>query len=476
MKKLPIILSSLIIAGACAIGVSAIDGNDITAYGTPVSGTKIPYGTGNKDINLIVDGYRPTPEIDIASDKQYDTFHGETGPYEEFFGLEFEGEITFTGFEFVEGQNFVDGGYFENGSLKLQVLQNGTWVDVTTTNDVGYPVGTTQADFGANYDTYTFEFEPINGTGIRVFGMAGGNGTISFASCGEIAAYSTTDMSSFSTYKERLAIAAEEAAKAANAEALKRASEGFIEQISTPITTYSIDEIKAVSGGSKDLATINDGYIPTDSDPFALQFDTVNNVGKWEPYHEEYIGYEFPATYTVEYVLFVEGGNFFDGGFFNDGEVRLEALIDGEWTEVKTDVSPEYKMGETQEDMLPNYEQYTFTLDTPTACDGIRVIGTAGGSAYFISCGELIVKAETAAEAPAEEPAVETPAEEPVVEEPAEAPAEENVSKETVEAPAETEEEIVVVNTAPQTSDAAVITAIIAAVSSLAAYSFKKRK
>lgn len=471
MKKLPLILSTLIMAGACALSASAIEGNDVTAYGTPISGTTFEFGTGNKDINLIVDGYRPDPALDIASDKQYDTFHGETGPYEEFFGLEFDGEITFTGFEFVEGQNFVDGGYFENGSLKLQVLQNGAWIDVTPTNDVGYPVGTTQADFGANYDTYTFEFEPINGTGIRVFGMAGGNGVISFASCSEIAAYSTSDMSSFITYADKLASAAEEAAKAANAEALKRAAEGFIEQISTPITTYSIDDIKAVSGGSKNLATINDGYIPTGDDSFALQFDTVNNLGKWDPYHEEYIGYEFPATYTVEYVLFVEGGNFFDGGFFNDGEIRLEALVGGEWEEVKTTISPEYKIGETQEEMLPNYEQYTFTLETPTACDGIRVIGTAGGSAYFISCGELIVKAETT-------PAAEAKAPEETTVEAAEAPEQETTAEEreevAVSEPEKPSKEAV--DTAPQTLDAAVIMAVTAAVSSLAAYSFKKRK
>ncbi|MGN1410760.1 MAG: hypothetical protein ACI4XJ_11380 [Eubacteriales bacterium] len=474
MKKLPIILSALIMTGACALGVSAVDGNNVTAYGTPIAQTMAPQGGGNHDINIIVDGV--IPSADAESIEQYDTYHGETDPYEEFFGLDFGADVTFTGFEFTEGKHFVDGGYFVDGTLRVQVCQNGTWTDVAATNEVGYPTGTTQADFGDNCETYTFEFEPVTGTAIRVIGTAGGSDTVRFASCGEIAAYSTTDMSSFTTYADRLAAAAEEAAKAANEEALKRAAEGFIEQISTPITTYSLDEIKAVSGGSKDLATINDGYIPTGDDPSSLQFDTVNNVGKWDPYHEEYIGYEFPATYTVEYVLFVEGGNFVDGGFFGDGDIRLEALIDGEWTEVKASISPEYKVGETQEEMLPNYEQYTFTLDTPTSCDGIRVIGTAGGSAYFISCGELIVKAETT-EAPAEENVPE----EMVSEETVEAPAEENVpeemvSEETVEAPAEKVEESTVADTAPQTSDAAVITAIIAAVSSLAAYSFKKRK
>lgn len=470
MKKLWLVLSAIITAGMCALGVSAVEGNNITEYGTPIALTTAPQGGGNHNINVIVDGV--IPAADGASGDQYDTFHGATDPYEEFFGLDFGADVEFTGFEFTEGKHFGDGGFFVDGTLRVQVCQNGTWNDVTPTNEVGYPVGTAQADFGDNFETYTFEFEPVTGTAIRVIGTAGGSDTIRFASCAEVAAYSNSDMSSFSTYLERLAIAMAEAEKAANAEALRRASEGFIEQISTPITTYSIDEIKAVSGGSKDLATINDGYIPSGDDPFSTQFDTVNNVGKWDPYHDEYIGYEFPDTYTVEYVLFVEGGNFFDGGFFYDGEVRLEALIGGEWQEVKTTVSPEYKVGETKEEMLPNYEQYTFTLETPTACDGIRVIGTAGGSAFFISCGELIVKAAISEEAA---PAVEAPVEAPVEEAPVEAPVEETpvteapvVEAPVVEAPA--------AEKAPQTSDAAVISAIIAAVSSLAAYGFKKRK
>ena len=44
--------------------------------------------------------------------------------------------------------------------------------------------------------------------------------------------------------------------------------------------------------------------------------------------------------------------------------------------------------------MKPDYETYTLTPKTPVSCDGIRVSGCAGGSAYFISCGELIVKAK----------------------------------------------------------------------------------
>lgn len=489
MKKISVLLSAIVVAALCVTGVSAMEGNDVTAYGTPIAQTTEPQGGGNHDIGVIVDGV--VPASDAGSGEQYDTYHGNTDAYEEYFGLDFGADVTFTGFEFTEGIHFGDGGYFVDGTLRLQICQNGTWNDVATTNEVGYPVGTAQADFGDNFETYTFECEPTVGTAIRVIGTAGGSDTVRFASCAEVKAFATSDMSGFTTYADKLAAEKAAAAEAANAAALKRAEEGFIEGISTPITTYTIEEISAVSGGSKDLATINDGYIPVEGDSYDKQFDTVNNVGKWEPYHEEYIGYEFPGTYTVEYVEFHEGGNFFDGGFFSDGEIWLEALVNGEWTRIDSDVSPEYKYGETQEDMKPDYETYTLTPKTPVSCDGIRVSGCAGGSAYFISCGELIVKASVSETAPAAETEAETEAavEESVAETEAETVAEETVAE--AEAPAaeettaaeETVEEAIApeiadetAEKAPQTADLALVSAAVAAVSSLGAYVVSKKR
>ena len=489
MKKISVLLSAIVVAALCVTGVSAIEGNDVTAYGTPIAQTTEPQGGGNHDIGVIVDGV--VPATDAGSGEQYDTYHGNTDAYEEYFGLDFGADVTFTGFEFTEGMHFGDGGYFVDGTLRLQICQNGTWNDVATTNEVGYPVGTAQADFGDNFETYTFECEPTVGTAIRVIGTAGGSDTVRFASCAEVKAFAASDMSGFTTYADKLAAEKAAAAEAANAAALKRAEEGFIEGISTPITTYSIEEISAASGGSKDLGTINDGYIPVEGDSYDKQFDTVNNVGKWEPYHEEYIGYEFPGTYTVEYVEFHEGGNFFDGGFFSDGEIWLEALVNGEWTRIDSDVSPEYKYGETQEDMKPDYETYTLTPKTPVSCDGIRVSGCAGGSAYFISCGELIVKASVSETAPAAETEAETEAavEESVAETEAETVTEETVAE--AEAPAaeettaaeETVEEAVApeiadetAEKAPQTADLALVSAAVAAVSSLGAYVVSKKR
>ena len=134
----------------------------------------------------------------------------------------------------------------------------------------------------------------------------------------------------------------------------------------------------------------------------------------------------------------------------------------------------------------PDYETYTLTPKTPVTCDGIRVTGCAGGSAYFISCGELIVKASVSETAPAAETEAaveetvaeteaETVAEETVAE--TEAPvAEETVAEETVEEAVAPETADENAEKAPQTADLALISAALAAVSSLGAYVVSKKR
>ena len=137
--------------------------------------------------------------------------------------------------------------------------------------------------------------------------------------------------------------------------------------------------------------------------------------------------------------------------------------------------------------MKPDYETYTLTPKTPVSCDGIRVSGCAGGSAYFISCGELIVKASVSETAPAAE--TEAAVEETVAETEAETVAEETVAEteapvaEETTAAEETVKEAVAPETAdenaekaPQTADLALISAAVAAVSSLGAYVVSKKR
>jgi len=166
------------------------------------------------------------------------------------------------------------------------------------------------------------------------------------------------------------------------------AADMYVEKEMNPIC--SVTEPKG--GGSKDIHVIHDGitfWEDTATDD-KYQYDTY--IGRGEA-AEDFIGYEFTKPYTVKQVVFTEGLHFGNGGWWEMGMVRIEALVNGEWTEIETECDPEYPNGLTQDDFGEGFEQYTFTFD-PIVCDGIRIAGMAGGSTSFISCGELQVLAE----------------------------------------------------------------------------------
>ncbi len=142
-------------------------------------------------------------------------------------------------------------------------------------------------------------------------------------------------------------------------------------------------ETSPTGGGNKDILLITDGKAGTDS---ATQYDTYR--GNYGP-RTEYVGFLYREDTTVKSITFTEGGHFHDGGWF-ENEIEVEALIDGKWEKVAASISPEYP--------APNltaqgagFSVYKLTLAGATACQGIRLIGTSGGSAGFISISELSV-------------------------------------------------------------------------------------
>src|SRR6185295_3683802 len=135
-------------------------------------------------------------------------------------------------------------------------------------------------------------------------------------------------------------------------------------------------------GGNHNPEVIRDGDMPpvgnTDS---SRQFDTWHGAF---PGVEDWIGYTFPTSYAFQRVLFQEGKNFSDGGWFNTLTVQVRQ--GGIWTTVTGFVStPAYPPNDGI-----NYETYTLTFD-PVVGDGIRIDGIAGGTSGFISVGELRV-------------------------------------------------------------------------------------
>ena len=86
---------------------------------------------------------------------------------------------------YTSGTIFSDGGWFS--SLKVQVRQNHTWVDVTGLSVS--PVYPNSSSAGAN-TSYTFTFDDTWGDGIRIYGTPGG--TAHFTSISELAVYYTS--------------------------------------------------------------------------------------------------------------------------------------------------------------------------------------------------------------------------------------------------------------------------------------------
>jgi hypothetical protein len=102
------------------------------------------------------------------------------------------------------------------------------------------------------------------------------------------------------------------------------------------------------------------------------------------------VGYLFKAPCTVDTVTFTEGMHFGNGGWFSGGTLKLQAFKDGAWVDVEATASPAYPVGNSQSVFGSQFEVYTFTFEEIT-CDGIRLFGTAGGDAGFISVSELAV-------------------------------------------------------------------------------------
>lgn len=149
-----------------------------------------------------------------------------------------------------------------------------------------------------------------------------------------------------------------------------------------------------MGGGSKNINVICDGKIPnaaTAND--SMQYDTyVLGDPSGNPDKDAYIGYVYRNKVTVSQIVFTEGNHFGNGGWFKNGSLKIELFINGEWVETEVSCDKTYPNGNSMGNFGKGYETFTFTLNTPTECNGVRLFGTAGGSAGFISVAELTIK------------------------------------------------------------------------------------
>jgi hypothetical protein len=135
--------------------------------------------------------------------------------------------------------------------------------------------------------------------------------------------------------------------------------------------------------GSHDLNIIRDGIKPlsSSSDPLT-SFDTYNGGLSRA---SDWFGYTFATPQLFNKVVFREGLEFGDGGWFTS--LTVQVLQSGVWNTVSSLVTtPAYPGAQN----FVNFDSYSFTF-APIAGDGIRVFGPPGGTAFFTSISELEV-------------------------------------------------------------------------------------
>jgi PKD repeat protein len=134
--------------------------------------------------------------------------------------------------------------------------------------------------------------------------------------------------------------------------------------------------------GNPSLAVVHDNVFPTagSSDPLQ-QYDTFDGGA---PRALDWIGYSFAEPRYFSKLLFQEGMHFASGGWFES--LGVEVLDNGVWTPVDfLQVIPPYRGNDGS-----HFDMYTLTFKARVGT-AVRVVGVPGGSADFVSVGELRV-------------------------------------------------------------------------------------
>ncbi len=148
-------------------------------------------------------------------------------------------------------------------------------------------------------------------------------------------------------------------------------------------------------GGNKDLNVIrNEKFYPVGtSGAGPAQYDSFNGSGRGY----FYIGYEFKEEIPFSKLVFQEGDTWYDGGWFSDGDVKVQVRKNGTWKDVELQKPTGYPSSDNREDFGQSCEIYTFVFDTMTG-DAIRLIGMTGGTSNFVSVSQIEVYSKSDAQ------------------------------------------------------------------------------
>ena len=144
-------------------------------------------------------------------------------------------------------------------------------------------------------------------------------------------------------------------------------------------------------GGNHDVEVVRDGVFPAvGSNDSALQFDTYHGGAQGA---DDWIGYELAAAPGDEFrftrLAFQEGKHFVDGGWWES--LAVEVRENGVWSAVPdAQIDPPYPFELAAQPFFDGtgFDTYTLRFD-PIHGDAIRLRGNPGGSAGFVSAGEL---------------------------------------------------------------------------------------
>jgi glucose/arabinose dehydrogenase len=143
--------------------------------------------------------------------------------------------------------------------------------------------------------------------------------------------------------------------------------------------------------GNHDIEVVRDGVLPpVGSGSSALQYDTYHGGAQGS---DDWLGYELaaPPDEVARFagLTFQEGKHFGDGGWWKD--FRVEVRNGGLWSAASNlHVTPAYPFALANQAFFDGTGFQTFALRfDPLPGDAIRLRGTPGGSAKFVSAGEL---------------------------------------------------------------------------------------
>ena len=163
----------------------------------------------------------------------------------------------------------------------------------------------------------------------------------------------------------------------------------FISEKGTKVQGEKTVKIEAIPTGkgitsAGDQEIIFDGVLPYYGSSTAVreQYELAPSAEG----EEVWAGIQFDQTFMINGLKFVEGKQNKKGGWFAETP-RVEVLVNGEWIAVKSRITPVYP-GNSVDEQGNSFQQYRFYFDE-IACDGVRIIGKAGGTDPYVSIGEL---------------------------------------------------------------------------------------